>query len=66
MRDQLYKVHETAAKNISYAQARQNKIYDTCHIGKLLSVSTKVMVKDKAGEARKWDKLKGTILRSLH
>ena len=58
MRDQLDKVHESTAKNISYAQAKQAKNYDACHIGKLLSVSTKVMVKDKAGEARKGDKLK--------
>ena len=58
MRDQFDEVHESAAKNISYAQAKQTKNYDACHIRKLLSVSTKVMVKDKAGEARKGEKLK--------
>ena len=58
MRDQLDEVHETAAKNISYVQAKQAKNYYAHHIWKLLSVSTKVMVKDKAGEARKGDKLK--------
>ena len=58
MRDQLDEVHKTAAKNISYAQAKQAKNYDACHIRKLLSVGTKVMVKEKAGEARKGDKLR--------
>ena len=58
MRDQLDEVHETAAKNISYAQEKQAKNYDAHHTRKILSVSTKVMVKDKAGEARKGDKLK--------
>ena len=58
IRDQLDEVHETAAKNISYVQAKQAQNYDAHHIGKLLSVGTKVMVKDKAGEARKGDKLK--------
>ena len=58
MRDQLDKVHESAAKNISNAQAKQAKNYGAHHIGKLLSVSTKVMVKDRVWEARKGDKLK--------
>ena len=66
MRDQLDKVHESAAKNISYAQAKQAKNYDACHIGKLPSVGTKVMVKDKVGEARKGEKTESAILRSLH
>ena len=57
-RDQLDEVHESAAKNISYVQAKQAKNYDACHIRKLLSVDTKVMVKDKAREARKGGKLK--------
>ena len=56
--DQLDEVHETAAKKISYVQAKQVKTYDACHIGKLLSVGIKVMVKDKTGEARKGNKLK--------
>ena len=54
MRDQLDEVHGSAAKNFSYMQAKN---YDH-HIKKLLSVGTKVMVKDKAGEARKGHKLK--------
>ena len=58
MRDQFDKVHESAEKNISYVQAKQAKNYDACHIRKLLSVSTKVNVKDKTREARKGDKLK--------
>ena len=58
MRDQLDEVCESAAKNISQVQAKQAKNYDACHIRMLLSVGTKVMVKDKAGEARKRDKLK--------
>ena len=66
IRDQLDEVYESAAKNISYVQAKQGKNYDACHIRKLLSVGTKVMIKDKAGEVRKGDKLKVTILRSLH
>ena len=57
MRDQL-EVHENAAKNISHAQAKQAKNYDAHHTGKLPSVGTKVMVKDKAGAARKGGKLK--------
>ena len=55
MRDLLDKVHESAAKNISYVQAKQANNYDAHHIRKLLSVSTKVMVKDKAEKARKGD-----------
>ena len=58
MRDELDEVHETAAKKISYAQTKQAKNYDVHHIGKLLIVSTKVTVKDKAEEAGKGDKLK--------
>ena len=58
MRNQFDEVHESAEMNISYVQAKQAKNYDACHIRKLLSVGTKVMVKDKAGETRKGDKLK--------
>ena len=58
MRDELGDVQETAAKDISFVQAKRAKNYDAQHIGKLLSVGTKVIVKDKAGEARKGDKLK--------
>ena len=55
MRDQLDEVHESAAKNISYVKAKQAQNYDACHIRKLLSISTKIMVKDKAGDAMKGD-----------
>ena len=33
MIDHLDEVHETAAKNISYVQAKQAKKYYACHIG---------------------------------
>ena len=58
VRNQLDEVHETTTKNISYAQEKQVKNYYACHIRELLGVGTKAMVKDKAGDVKKGDKLK--------